>query len=291
VACVGGACCDPNFLQGCGYCGHIACDGSCNDPCVGGGGCDYEEAGTTCDECGDQYDCNGNCPGGCETGGQDPCATAGCYYGCIDGEVDGRIEAECQAEDPVIISLDGSAFPLTSAANGVRFDFYSLGKPELMSWTAAGANVGWLALDINRDGRIDNGSELFSNVTPQPGKAGTHLGFKALAVWDQPNFGGNGDGWITAKDYVFSRLRVWVDSNHNGISEPGELLTMQQAGIAGISVHYLPDNWTDSYGNRFQNRAQITWSDPNHGNGKGQGSGGGRAQWAYDVVLLSATGK
>jgi len=205
--------------------------------------------------------------------------------------VDGRIEAECQSEDPVIISLDGSAFPLTGAANGVRFDFYGLGKPELMSWTAAGADVGWLALDINRDGRIDNGSELFSNVTPQPGKAGAHLGFKALAVWDQPNFGGNGDGWITAKDYVFSRLRVWVDSNHNGISDPLELLTMQQAGISAISVHYLPDNWTDSYGNRFQNRAQITWSDPNHGNGKGQGSGGGRAQWAYDVVLLSATGK
>jgi hypothetical protein len=103
--------------------------------------------------------------------------------------------------------------------------------------------------------------------------------------------GGNGDGQITSKDYVFSRLRVWVDSNHNGISEPGELLTMEQAAIQAISVRYLPDNWTDQYGNRFQNRAQVTWSNQNHGNGKGQGNGGGKDQWAYDVVLLSTTAK
>jgi len=193
--------------------------------------------------------------------------------------------------DPVILSLDGSGFPLTNAQNGVLFDFFGLGTKQLVSWTAAGTDVGWLALDLNRDGRIDNGSELLSNVTPQPGKAGGRVGFKALAMWDQKAFGGNGDGWITAKDYVFSRLRLWVDTNHNGISEPGELLTMQQAGISGISVQYQPDNWTDSYGNRFVNRAQVTWSNPSHGNGKGQGDGGGREQWAYDVLLLSAAGK
>jgi len=198
---------------------------------------------------------------------------------------------ECEEMDPVIVSLDGSLFPLTNAANGVRFDFYGDNKPKQMSWTAAGAKVGWLALDLNWDGLISSGLELFSNVTPQPGKAGTHLGFRALAQWDKPSMGGNGDGQITSKDYVFSRLRVWVDSNHNGISEPGELLTMEQAGIQAISVHYLPDNWTDQYGNRFQNRAQVTWSNQNHGNGKGQGSGGGRDQWAYDVILLSTTAK
>lgn len=143
-------------------------------------------------------------------------------------------------------------------------------------------------MDRTGSGVITNGSQLFSNVTPQPGPATARLGFNALAQWDNPGMGGNGDAQITSKDYVFSRLRVWLDLNHNGTSEPGELLTMQQAGIQAISVHYLPDHWTDSYGNRFQNRAQITWADPNHGKGKGQGDGGGRSQWVYDVVLQSS---
>jgi hypothetical protein len=193
-------------------------------------------------------------------------------------------DAECYYEDPVIVSLDGSLFTLTNAVGGVRFDFYGNHKPVQLSWTAAGANVGWLALDMNHNGLIDSGFDLFSNLMMQPGPSGTHLGFKALAQWDTPKMGGNGDGLIDSRDSVFRRLRVWVDLNHNGISEPGELLTMQQAGIRAISTHYLRDIWTDQYGNRFQNKAQITWASGS--NGRGQGSGGGRSQWAYDVVLI-----
>ena len=49
------------------------------------------------------------------------------------------------------------------------------------------------------------------------------MGFKALAMYDRRYYGGNNDDVIDAKDTVFSKLRVWVDSNHNGVSEPGEL--------------------------------------------------------------------
>ncbi len=287
--CSGGGNCVGDYGWGCGSCGSVQCDGSCNDPCSCSG-----ISGDACGNCGTiQCDgsCNDPCGNGGGGGGDDPCASAGCPAQCQDvWERDGYY-AECEVWDPIVLSLDGSLFPLTSAAMGVRFDFYGDNKPQQMPWTAVGAKVGWLALDLNRDGLIDNGLELFSNVTPQPGKAGTHLGFRALAQWDKPAMGGNGDGQITSKDYVFSRLRIWVDSNHNGISEPGELLTMGQAGIKAISIQYLPDNWIDQYGNRFQNRAQVTWSDQNHGNGKGQGSGGGKSQWAYDVVLLSTKAK
>jgi hypothetical protein len=82
-----------------------------------------------------------------------------------------------------------------------------------------------------------------------------------------------------------------VDKNHNGASEPGELLTLPEAGIEAISVHYLKSNWTDIYGNQFQNKAQIRRSMQGNGNGKGQGNGGGNDHRAYDVVLVSATGK
>lgn len=65
-------------------------------------------------------------------------------------------------------------------------------------------------------------------------------------MYDQPANGGNGDGVIDQRDSVFSQLRVWVDRNHNGFSEPGELLTMQQAGVQSISRHWEVTSWTDA---------------------------------------------
>jgi hypothetical protein len=130
-----------------------------------------------------------------------------------------------------------------------------------MAWTAVGVSDGWLALDRNGNGRIDNGAEMFSNVAPQSESVQRlKLGFRALAVYDQPANGGNGDGVVDRRDAVFSKLLVWVDKNHNGISEPGELLTMQQAGIQSISLHHEPSAWTDIYGNLFHNRSKIVFA-------------------------------
>jgi hypothetical protein len=103
-------------------------------------------------------------------------------------------------------------------------------------------------------------------------------GFKALAVYDLPANGGNGDGVIDKKDAVFSKLLVWVDFNHNGVSDPGELLTMEQAGIQSISLKYADSEWTDAYGNRFRYRSQITFSR----------SIPATDRYVYDVVLVTA---
>lgn len=161
-------------------------------------------------------------------------------------------------------------------AEGVNFDFSGTGKPIRLSWTTAGWEGGFLALDRNGNGLIDNASELFSNLTPQPatpGKVGN--GFLALAVYDLPANGGNGDGWIDAQDAIFSKLLVWVDKNHNGISEPGELLTLKQAGIQAISLKYSLSKWKDAYGNTFRYSAQSrTNTSPN--------------QVVYDVLLQPA---
>lgn len=189
-----------------------------------------------------------------------------------------NIETGCcwPPPSPILIDLDGNGFALTSAQTGVMYDIGATGHTIKISWTAAGSDDAWLALDRNANGRIDNGAELFGNVTPQPDKPGEKNGFKALAVYDKRAEGGNDDGWIDSKDAIFPKLLLWRDTNHNGVSEPEELFTLSQLGVSAISVDYKESKWTDLYGNQFRYRSKVI---------RGQ-SGGGAEKWAYDVFLM-----
>jgi hypothetical protein len=155
---------------------------------------------------------------------------------------------------PVIIDVDGSGYHLTSAAGGVRFDFFGTGHPVRIGWTAAGSTNAFLVLP--RDGRVDTGSELFGNLTPQPTSAHPN-GFAALAVWDQPNHGGNGDGILDPADAIWPRLRLWQDTDHDGKVQPGELHTLASFGITGISLHYRAVGGADRHGNRYGYAAAV----------------------------------
>jgi len=103
-----------------------------------------------------------------------------------------------------------------------------------LSWTAKQSNNGWLALDRNGNGTIDSSKELFGNVTEQDSAAGSRPnGFTALAEFDKAVLGGNNDGKLTAQDAVWSRLLIWIDGNHNGISEKSELHKLSEFRICG----------------------------------------------------------
>jgi len=302
--------CATNTSGSCGSCGTVQCDGSCVDPCSGGGGGGGESGGSAgCSEgsCVNDYDCNSgqgcidNCcidgqgngsAGGNGGGGGTACADS-CYeaygggdtFNCIDlacGDIMNQCDTNCNGdctcaadEDPIVIDLAGKGYAMTSYKNGVMFDILADGKPIQMAWTAPGENIGFLALDRNGNGKIDNGAELFSNIAAQPGPGLAKNGFRALAVYDQPANGGNRDGWIDAKDAIYSKLVIWVDKNHNGVTDPGELMTLPQAGIKAISVHDQPNKWTDAFGNQFRFSSNIVWNT-------------GKTEEIYDVFLVTA---
>ena len=134
--------------------------------------------------------------------------------------------------DPLALDLDGDGKVGTHAdANwsGALFDNDGDGIRTATGWV--GANDGLLVLDIDGNGRIDSGRELFGDQTVLAGGAMATGGFAALAAMDT-----NGDGQVDAKDADFASLRVWRDANGNGTTEAGELLSLSELGITSLST-------------------------------------------------------
>lgn len=179
---------------------------------------------------------------------------------------------ECGNYSPILIDVDGDGYRLTDGAGGVPFDLNSDGAREQLSWTAAESDDAFLVLDRDGNGVIDNGRELFGNFTPQLRTAEPN-GYLALAVFDRPVSGGNQDGAIDAADKVYADLRLWRDTNHNGLSEEVELTALSDAGITRLALDYKETRRTDRYGNEFRYRAVV------------EAKAGTVARWSWDVFL------
>lgn len=163
---------------------------------------------------------------------------------------------------------------MTDASDGVVFNLLNDGVPLQISWTAGASTNAFLVLDRNGNGTIDNGQELFGNLTPQPA-APEPNGFLALAEYDKTANGGNGNGAVDQGDAIFGSLRLWQDTNHNGVSEASELHTLPSLSVDSISVDYKESRKTDEWGNKFRYRSKV--DDAKHAKS---------GRWAWDVFVL-----
>ena len=144
---------------------------------------------------------------------------------------------------PLVLDLNGDGVQTTRLSNsftqGVHFNLDATGLAENTAWVDA--QDGLLVRDLNGDGQINSGRELFGNHTLLHNGAQAANGFEALKELDN-----NADGVVDANDALFASLKVWKDTNSDGVSDAGELLTLAQAGVKSFNVSYTSSDSTDA---------------------------------------------
>jgi Ca2+-binding RTX toxin-like protein len=151
----------------------------------------------------------------------------------------------------------GAAF--TPTGDPIMFDHNGDGVKVNTGWIAS--DDGMLVLDRNSNGTIDNGTELFGNSTPLYAGGTAVDGFAALTQEDT-----NPDGMINNLDAQWGNLRVWRDLNQDGISQTGELFTLDELGITSINVTKTNTTQNLADGNRIIGTGTFTKADSSTGN-------------------------
>lgn len=122
---------------------------------------------------------------------------------------------EALLKDPLVINLDSNIASVSDQK--FFFDIDADGSSEEISMLSSGS--GYLALDRNEDGIINDGSELFGTSSGN--------GFSDLAEYDE-----DGNGWIDEADSIFDKLKVWC-MNEDGVSQ---LFSLRESGVGAIHL-------------------------------------------------------
>ena len=147
---------------------------------------------------------------------------------------------------PLVIDLNGDGVRTTAMADAhARFDLLNNGHAIRSGWISA--QDAFLAIDGNRNGIIDDRSELFGGSIGE--------GYAKLASFDS-----NRDGLVDARDARFGELNVWQDANGNGLTDAGELRSLSEQGIASLDTNYTVNPEVQG-GNWLLERGMVRFSD------------------------------
>jgi hypothetical protein len=181
--------------------------------------------------------------------------------------------------DPIILNLDGGAVATTSLASSTTlFDMQNNGQAVQTAWGTAGE--GYLVFDPNDP---DNTTQIAQDSQLVGG-------FGALQSLAQ-TFDGSGEGTLTASDALWSDLKVWVDTAGTGQFQQGQLMSLDQLGIASINLNGAQFN-QNSNGNEILTTSTFTRTDGSTGNMAGVNlmcQGGGTSPVATPATTDSAT--
>lgn len=144
---------------------------------------------------------------------------------------------------PLVLDLDGDGVESISHEQGVYFDHAGDGFAEKTGWVSP--DDGLLAIDLNNNGKIDDGSELFGSNSQLSNGETANNGFEVLNEYDS-----NSDGVIDEFDRDFQALKVWQDLNLDGKTQELELKTLEELGITSINTDYSEQSKQQA-GNHF----------------------------------------
>lgn len=155
---------------------------------------------------------------------------------------------------PIILDLNGDGVQTTSISNGAHFDHDHNGFAEQTGWVSP--EDGLLVRDLNNNGTIDSGRELFGNATKLANGSAAPNGFAVLAELDT-----NRDGKVDASDAGFATLKVWKDANGDGYTDTGELFNLADVGVQSINVGSIDSTTVDAQGNARKQIGSYTRTD------------------------------
>jgi hypothetical protein len=153
---------------------------------------------------------------------------------------------------PLILDLNGDGVTSTFiSSTSTYFDLDNDGVRQRTGWVQG--EDGILVFDKNRDGKVNNGTELFGNHTLLKNGTKAANGFEALREYDE-----NKDGVIDAKDNIYNTLKLWQDGNSDGVTDTGELHTLTELGVKSINLDYIQTTDYEEQNRIFQTSTFTT---------------------------------
>ncbi|MBD2784886.1 hypothetical protein ID858_03015 [Xenorhabdus sp. DI] len=159
-------------------------------------------------------------------------------------------------ETPLVIDLTGDGITTITENSNIFFDHDNDGIIESSGWIES--NSAFLVWDKNKDGKINNGTELFGNNSILKNGTKADNGFAALADLDD-----NNDGIFDQSDSLWNSLELWIDYNRDAITDSGELHKLSESGISSINLAYKENGFKDINGNVHELESTVNWNNGN----------------------------